>query len=285
MVSTASSSLRFYRTHGLITDPGTHAGLRATSDSPRILVQQIQGIVEHPFMPPGRMKLGRKRLGDLKLRRVSEMLARIEELDDRPLIVPRPSQKKLLGTCRDFATLFCAALREHRVPARVRYGFARYFGKGFLTDHVVCEYWEARENQWVTVDAQLDHGQRGYYGIDFKPTRVPRNQFLKAGRVWKGWRDGEIDPKMAGLDVSLNARGLSFIVSGLLRDLAGLNKLELLCTDSWGLGSKDQFSSREVTLLDHIADITIREHDDLQSLRWTFEGWTKVKAPSALLVS
>lgn len=75
------------------------------------------------------------------------MLARIKELDDRPLKFPRQPDKRLVGICRDQATLLCALLRHQGVPARVRFGFSAYFEPNFYFDHVVSEFWQADEQR------------------------------------------------------------------------------------------------------------------------------------------
>ena len=70
------------------------------------------------------------------------MLERLVELSDRPLSELRPVRHRIVGCCRDFATLFCAMARHRRIPTRVRVGFATYFRdtpRGFHTDHTIAE--------------------------------------------------------------------------------------------------------------------------------------------------
>src|SRR5713101_7308823 len=64
---------------------------------------------------------------DVESRSVPRILDRILERDAAPLDVARPPERCFIGICRDYALLACAALRQHRVPARVRVGFAAYF--------------------------------------------------------------------------------------------------------------------------------------------------------------
>jgi hypothetical protein len=49
--------------------------------------------------------------------------------------------------------------RHHAIPARARVGFATYFVAGLHLDHEVAEVWDAREDRWRLIDAELgdDH--------------------------------------------------------------------------------------------------------------------------------
>jgi hypothetical protein len=63
----------------------------------------------------------------VQLRPVAQKLARIVDLDPRPLTEARPPGKRLVGNCRDFSVMLTAILRRQGVPARARCGFGRYF--------------------------------------------------------------------------------------------------------------------------------------------------------------
>ena len=74
-----------------------------------------------------------------------------------------------------------AVLRAHGTPARARCGFGGYFGTGWFEDHRVCEYWDAAQQSWRLVDAQVDDQQRGWFGVDFDLTDVPATASWPAG--------------------------------------------------------------------------------------------------------
>lgn len=61
-------------------------------------------------------------------------------LDPAPLSVAREPEKRVIGTCRQFAVRSCALLRYRGIPARVRCGFATYFQSGKGLDHWSTEY-------------------------------------------------------------------------------------------------------------------------------------------------
>ena len=135
-------------------------------------------------------------------------------------------------------------------------------------DHWVCEYWNADQQRWIMVDAQLDQFQRDELKITFDPLDVPPDQFVIAGRGWQMVRSGQVAPEMFGI---FDWRGQWFVQDDLVRDFLSLNKIELLPWDGWGLmvGPKDVVSPDDLTLLDRMAALTIDPDagfDDIRAL-------------------
>jgi hypothetical protein len=156
-----------------------------------------------------------------------------------------------------------AMLQAHDVPARARCGFGGYFLEGRFEDHWVCEYWNAAEDRWVLVDAQIDEPQRGLFPIAFDPTDVPRDGFLTGGAAWERCRRGEADPDAFGLTM-LNEAGAWWIAANLVRDAAALARVELLPWDVWGAmpEPEDVIDDELTALFDRLADLT-REPDEM----------------------
>jgi hypothetical protein len=75
-------------------------------------------------------------------RSAAEILAAVLARDGRTLDQRRPPGRRVIGNCRNYALLACAILRHHRIPARLRVGFADYFTPDFWEDHWVCEYYD-----------------------------------------------------------------------------------------------------------------------------------------------
>ncbi len=273
----------YYTSQSTITDPLAHTSLfEGLSSDIRTLCSVIQGIIIHPFEAHRyNVRIPKRRRKELDTRWISLMLARIHELDAHPLTVVRPPGKRLVGNCRDFATMLCAILRYQHIPARVRYGFAAYFEPDFYTDHVICEYWNAEEKRWVIVDAQVDDVQRKAYQIYIDTCDVPDEAFIFAGEAWQMYRAGEAESKQFGI-FSGGPGGVSFICSGLIRDLGGLNKQELLCQDVWGLGEVEDdsnVSSDDLILLDRVARITLTP-DALHEIQVIYQTERRLQVPS-----
>jgi hypothetical protein len=233
-------------------------------------VKVVQGMIIHPFWMEryGLPRIPEREERETNLRFADRMLARIVELDDRALREPRDLDHKLIGNCRDHTTLLCSILRQQGVPARARCGFGAYFNPGTYEDHWVCEYWNATQQRWIMVDAQLDRLQQDQLRITFDPLDVPPDQFVMAGRGWQLIRSGVAAPELFGI---FAWRGQWFAQDNLVRDFLSLNKIELLPWDNWGLmvGPEDCVPTTDLVLLDQIAALTVNAdaaHDDLRRL-------------------
>jgi len=259
-----NESLAFYATPGLLTAPGNRAGLLDhLPGEVEALCRIVQGLIIHIFWAEQYgVQLDATRREEVQLRSVARQLARITELDARPLDQAREPAKRLVGNCRDFSVMLTTILRHQGIPARARCGFGRYFLPNHYEDHWVCEYWNAAQKRWVLVDAQLDALQSRKLAIAFSPLDVPREQFIVGGKAWQLCRSGQADPETFGI---FDMHGLSYVRGNLLRDVASLNKMELLPWDSWGLviGRHADLSPDDLALLDQVAELT---HGDVPEL-------------------
>ncbi len=271
--------LEFYATPGPLTEPGAMAALlnglpRDVGD----LVRVVQGLLVHVFWARRYgLELDEARSSEVQIRPLSAKLERIVELDPRPLTEPRDPDKRLVGNCRDFTLLLVGLLRHQGVPARARCGFGRYFEPGHYEDHWVGEYWNAAQGRWVLTDAQMDALQSDVLHLPFDPLDVPRDQFITGGHAWQLCRAGQADPQTFGIhDMS----GLWFVRGNLVRDVAALNKMELLPWDSWGLvyveGGDEALSAADLAALDEMAALSGGDaagFDPIQRLYESSDQW------------
>ncbi|QYX82370.1 transglutaminase-like domain-containing protein [Streptomyces akebiae] len=230
----------FYTGQSAFTDPGDLAPLYA--DLPRdparlarvardLMIHRGEGGTFGHAVAPERLH------DDAETRYLDDILRLVVERNDAPLSHRREPGDRFVGVCRDFSLLHCSLLRHIGVPARLRSGFATYFGEnGFHADHVVTEYWDPARG-WLFADAQLTEPLvADAWSIDFDPMDVPRDRFLVAGKAWRAIRAGEADPRTFGLhppeEGPLN--GEWFVAGNVRLDLAALNKVETLLWDIWG---------------------------------------------------
>jgi hypothetical protein len=224
--------LAYYASHSALSDPRAHARLiGGLPPDIATLCGVLQGLLIHEawierqgfdaaaFSGQSRATLP-----------VSERLDQLFAIDPRPLTHARAGECRALATCRDFALMLCAALRQHGVPARVRCGFATYFAGHPYHDHWVCEYWARDRQCWVLVDAEIDEPHRKGLPIDFEPTDVPRTAFITGIEAWKRCRSGAMNPEHLGHGTTT---GLFFARVNLARDLLALAKSETSPWDSW----------------------------------------------------
>jgi hypothetical protein len=275
--------VEYYMFQGVITDPGRHVHLLDSLPSGiGELCLVVQRLLLHIFWAERYgAKLSQERQREVNLRHVSRMMARIGDLDDRPLSEARPLDKRLVGNCRDFSVLLCSMLRHQGVPARARCGFGTYFLPNHYEDHWVCEYWNAAQQRWVMVDAQLDDFQQRALGIDFDPLDVPSDRFITGGKAWQMCRSGGANPDSFGI---FDMRGLWFVRGDLVRDLASLNKMELLPWDSWGImESEDKnLSPDDFALLDRAAALTLEDNVGFLAMRDFYDNEPRLRVPGTI---
>ncbi len=276
-------TLTYFAQQGLISDPGKHVSLfENLPTSIPDLIKLVQGVTIHVFWterygfapPPERM-------AELQLRTMEKRLARTLELDPRPLTESRPIEKKLLGNCRDHSLLLVSMLRHQGIPARARCGFAAYFMPDHFEDHWVVEYWNAEQNRWALVDAQLDALQQDVLKINFDVLDVPRDQFIVGGKAWQMCRAGEQDPDKFGI---FDMHGLGFVRGDFVRDVASLNKMELLPWDCWGVILNESLDNPvDLAALDEVATLTANDVPDFEAVRTRYESDPRLHMNGKLL--
>ena len=124
--------------------------------------------------------------------------------------------------------LSCALLRHRGIPARARCGFGTYFRPGCGLDHWITEYWREDVGRWVRVDTQ--HLDQAFVP---HPEDLQTGEFLTGGEAWSAYREGQLDATTFGVDGTENF-GPGEIRGNAIRDLAALNKIEMLPWDEWG---------------------------------------------------
>ena len=193
-----------------------------------------------------------ERFSENQLRPAAALVATLLALDPASLDVPRTPDRRVVGTCRHFAVLTCALLRYRGIAARVRCGFATYFQPGQGLDHWITEYWQEQDKRWVRIDTEI-LGQ----SILAKPEDLRPGQFLTGGEAWQAFRAGHINAARYGVYGTGNW-GPAEIRGNAIKDLAALNKVEMLPWDEWGrmdASYKGQTGADYDNLLDMIADV------------------------------
>lgn len=241
-----------YSTPGPLTDlsavpSAALAGVPADVDG---ITRLASTLIVHPNETSG-LGLPEVRFADNQLRRADQIVAAILRLDDGPLHVPRETARRVVGTCRHFAVLTCALLRCRGIPARARCGFATYFRPGLGLDHWVVEH--RRDGRWVRTDAQIIAGT-----VLPHPEDLDDGLFLTGGEAWTAWREGRIDAAKFGVGGTDNF-GPAEIQGNAVRDLAALNKVEMLPWDEWGrmdAAYKGETGADYDELMDCVATVT-----------------------------
>ncbi|WP_330265138.1 transglutaminase domain-containing protein [Streptomyces griseorubiginosus] len=283
-------SLSFYATQSVFSDPGHMAPLydelppdpaelaRIVRD---VMIHRVEGELFGHTHPTDRLH------DDAESRYIDDVLRILAERSAAPLTVRREPGDRFVGVCRDFTLLHVSLLRHAGVPARLRSGFADYFGTdGFHCDHVVTEYWTEGRG-WLLADAQLaDPAITAHWPVDFDPMDVPRSRFLVAGEAWRAIREDGADETEFGLHRPEVGPlfGERFVAGNVRLDLAALNKVETLLWDVWGAddgepGTPLPRGVRE--LYDRVAPVVSGEVS-FEAVRKVFAEEDGVRTPSVV---
>ena len=186
-----------------------------------------QGLVVLPDLAVG-FGIPEARHDERNIRAATDIIRTLIALDDAPIDRDRSISDRIVGTCRHFSVLSCALLRSRAIPARARCGFAAYFVPGSFVDHWIVEYWHPADQRWIRVDSEI----LGFEFVD-KPQDLAPGEFLTGGEAWSLCRQGRADPSKFGVDGVPHAWGIGEVRGNAIRDLAALNKVEMLPWDEW----------------------------------------------------
>lgn len=252
----------FYATQGVISTPGRYGELfDSLPNTVAEIVGVIQGLLLHAYwVGHYGVNLTPAQEEHIQARHIEKILETVVSVDNSLLAVARPYEKRFFGTCRDFSLFLTSVLRHKGIPARCRCGFGKYFTPGLYEDHWIVEYWHEGEGQWVAVDPQLDELQRRKLNTSFDPLRLPQGQFVCGAEAWKLWRAGKEEANKFGIS---DFRGFLFVQGNLVRELAALNKVELLPWDGWGLAERVEPDTADFPLLDEVADLILADSEEL----------------------
>lgn len=245
-----------------------------SSSDIREVVRVVQGLllydaVAQPFYG---VELTPEQANAIHERDSAHLLAAAKAVDARPINEPRPPASRAGARCHSFSRLTVALLRAAGVPVRARCGFAAYFRPGWFEDHWVAEYWNAAEERWQMVDAQLDATWQQMIEFDGDPFAITTSEFVTAGQAWQAWRRGELDADRCGLS-AIDKHGAHLIAGNLRLDFASLNKVEMLPWDVWGAVWEpgDQPPDQLLECFDSVATLTVDPDSHFAELRRRYE--------------
>jgi hypothetical protein len=281
--------LNHYASPGALTSAGKYTGLLAELPNDVTgLIRIVQGLVIHEFVASSfyGVALSEERKAESHIRPLEQMLERILALDNRPLTVARPPERRLVGVCRHFVVLLLGLMRARQMPARCRCGFGAYFNPGYFEDHVVCEYWNAQRERWHLADPQFDDVWRDRAKIDHDILNVPRDRFLIAADAWAMCRSGKADPNKFGIARG-DLRGKWFLAANLVHEVGALNKVEMLRWDAWGAMPKpgDSLRDDQLTFFDQLAAITQAPDESFEELGRLYDSDDRLRVPATVFNS
>jgi hypothetical protein len=269
-----------YATPGVLTGFGDDLVplLAGLPHDPVELCRVAQGLVVPPDLAAG-CGIPEERHGERSIRRSADIVDALLALAPTPLDRTRPPADRVVGTCRHFAVLSCAFLRHRGIAARARCGFATYFVPGSYVDHWVVERWSDADERWARTDPEV-------LGLSFVPTPedLAPGEFLTGGEAWRLCREGTADPSRFGVVGAPHAWGIAEVRGNAVRDLAALNKVEMLPWDEWGrMGAsyRGETGADYDALIDTVAETCAA--DDPETIRALY-ATEDLQVPADLIV-
>ena len=278
------TDLTYFAQYGKMTDPGS---IRASLYRPalrRLCPCPGGSGIACAYLLGGALwiDLSEERKGEVQLRTMERRLARTLELDLKSAGTPRPNEKKIVGQLPRFLgdAGIHAAIDRASPPARAA-------GSGRTSSPITTKITGSantgtRENgRWVLVDAQLDSLQCEAMKIPFNTLDVPRDQFIVGGAAWKLCRSGQADPDQFGI---FDMKGLDFVKGDFIRDVASLNKIELLPWDCWGMIMTEYATlpPDDLAMLDRLADLTCVDVPDFELVRQLYESDPRLRVGESI---
>jgi hypothetical protein len=277
------NDLDFYLQPGVMTALPESICADELPDTLPLLVELTQNALVHIFWAERYgLRLSEMRKSEVNLRTFRAKETRLRELDPSPFTVRRSIEKRLVGNCRDFSVILASLLKARHIPARARCGFGTYFMQDHYEDHWVVEYWNAHEQRWIMVDAQLDELQQKVLKISFDPLDVPPYKFITGAKAWMLCRTGQADPEKFGI---FDMKGLWFVRGDLVRDFLALNNIEILPWDVYGIIAKhdNQINESDFELLDRMAGLCLNTRNSFTGMRALFTDYVDLQPPPSIL--
>jgi hypothetical protein len=266
----AAAALDYYLTPGPMTDLSRCPKelLRNLPHDPDSLMRMVRGaLISSSALRKRAISVPESRSSELQIRSASAMLEHI-----RDLAAFRPPELRLLGNCRQVATLTCALFRHRGIPTRVRAGFAGYFHPNTYDDHWIIEYWHVGECRWIRVDPQLDFEQS-------TSETLAAQQYFTGSEAWRACREGHADPNR--FNMGGDNWGIGEVRGSVILDIAALNKMEMLPWDAWGR-MDDAYSGKTDSAYDDFLDgvSAVVNANDFPAIRELYESSGDLRVPA-----
>ncbi len=282
--------LNHYREFSTYTYPGRYQdSLKKLPDD----VRQIGELVRKNFLHRTTLRDGNfgtnadLKFGDMKkmpwwrqpeddiLVTAAAMLAELYRRDERGFVTDRQPKDKLVLTCRYVAIMMASILKSKGIPTRVRAGNAPYFDMGNLgevsTDHWIAQYWNEKENRWITIDVDGSWS----LGKKFDPYDMPEGTFDFPANAWLDVRAGKADPQR--FHNAKPEKGAIVIAWSLFYDFHCLMNNEILYIygPAGGYGGYEKFNSltiEELAKIDNLAQLMQKPDDNFEELLKIWES-------------
>src|SRR3989338_2016598 len=195
------------------------------------------------------------------------MLAELYRRDARGFVMNREPKDKLVLTCRFVAIMTASILKSKGIPSRVRSGNAAYFDMGsrgkVSDDHWINQYWNKKENRWVTIDVD---GSLSFNDV-FDPYDMPNGKFDFPADAWLNIRAGKDDPER--FHNAAPEKGAIVVLWSLFYDFHCLMNDEIIYLHNPVYGNRERFKQltpEELEKIDKLACLIQKPDENFDAL-------------------
>lgn len=225
----------------------------------------------------------RMRCEDDILLTASAMTAELFRLDERGFVPNRMTEDKIVVTCRYVSVLMSAILKAKKVPCRSRSGFAPYFQSGKSMDHWINQYWNEKEQRWVTFDAD------GFYdenGMNLNQYDIPEGRFDYAAEAWLAVRQGRREGEEFIYADGKGTCSLKAISRALFYDFHALmnDEISYLFQPCYIDNKFEQLNENGLQELDELAELLLLPDENFNKLEEIWETKKKFRVLNSPLV-
>lgn len=194
----------------------------------------------------------RMRCEDDVLLTAPALTAELFRMDERGFVKDRRTENKIVVTCRFVSVLMSAILKAKGIPARSRAGFAPYFQQGISMDHWINQFYNEKENRWVTFDADGFYEESGMFSFQYD---MPQDCFDWVAKAYLEVRSGKTDGRQYLYADGLGTCSLPALIRYLIYDFHALmnNELTFSFLPAYLDGRLDKLTEAELKELDQLA--------------------------------
>lgn len=180
------------------------------------------------------------------------LTAELFRMDERGFVWDRKTENKIVVTCRYVSVLMSAILKAKGIPARSRAGFAPYFQQGISMDHWINQFYNEKENRWVTIDADGFYEESGMFSFQYD---MPQDCFDWVAKAYLEVRSGKTDGRQYLYADGLGTCSLPALIRYLIYDFHALmnNELTFSFLPAYLDGRLDKLTEAELEELDQLA--------------------------------
>ena len=214
----------------------------------------------------------------------ASIISELFRQDERGFTNNRLIENKIVITCRYVSVLTSSILKAKGIPCRSRAGFMGYAYENRLTDHWINQYWNNKENRWITIDMDEDENEMCK---KINLTDMKENDFYFAANAWLDARRGIAN--VNDFDHGGSLKGLNILAWQLFFDFHALmnHELSYMFIPSF-IDSDNEFynlSIDELNDLDKLAKLMLNPDEHFDDLRYIYLNDKKYRAIITPLLS